>query len=77
MPATRSAFDSTSRDFRKTRWKARELATGEKASARLHQPDTGWRAAFITVTFPGIREGDPPFGLSTPVHVVPEGFPHQ
>jgi PhoPQ-activated pathogenicity-related protein len=69
--------DSADRDFRQAKWTSKDLPAGEKASAKLVKPTVGWRAIFMTVTFPGIRAGDPAFGLSTPMHVVPEGFPHE
>jgi PhoPQ-activated pathogenicity-related protein len=69
--------ESTDRDFRMAKWHSREFPAGERATVRLEKPARGWRASFVTVTFPGIREGDPVFGLSTPVRVVPDGFPHE
>jgi len=69
--------DSPNRDFRRAKWTSRNLPIGERTVVTPGSPSKGWRAAFVTVTFPGIRAGDPPFGLSTPVHVVPEAFPHK
>jgi len=69
--------DSPDRDFRKAEWRSENLPAGDHAAAKLEAPAKGWRARFVSVTFPGLREGDLPFAISTPVHVVPETFPHE
>lgn len=69
--------ESPNRDFRKAKWRSENLPADDHATAKLEEPAKGWRARFVSVTFPGLREGDMPFAISTPVHVVPESFPNE
>lgn len=75
--ATLWSAQSADRDFRKATWTPRELDGERSVTVAQEKPEEGWRASFVTVTFPGLRDGDPEFQLSTPVRVLPEAFPHQ
>lgn len=64
---------SPNRDYRQAQWQSRELdAEGQQVVVKLAEPETGWLAAFVQVTF---EEGGQRFTLSTPMTVVPEHFP--
>jgi len=68
--------DSANRDFREVEWRFESLPECDQTTVKLTAPEKGWAACFVSITFPGLREGDPPFALSTPIHVLPETFPH-
>ena len=67
---------SASRDFRKAQWESEALPAGSSARVKLEEPASGWLACYLSVMFPGVAEGAPPFSLSTPMQVVPERFPY-
>ena len=69
--------EAVNRDFRKAKWKSRALEGAQDVTVKPTAPASGWRASFVTVTFPGLRTGDPEFQLSTPIQVLPEKFPNE
>lgn len=63
------------RDFRKATWKSKPLEGEGTVTVETASPTSGWRASYVSVTFPGIRKGDSEFQLSTPIKILPETFP--
>ena len=69
--------DSRNRDFRQARWVPTELEGDLSVTVKPKVPTSGWRASYVSVTFPGLRSSDAAFQLSTPISVLPERFPHE
>jgi PhoPQ-activated pathogenicity-related protein len=64
--------EAPDRDFRHARWVSRPLEGAGEATAELPPPDTGFRAYYAQVEFPGAL----PYRLSTQVLVLPTSLPH-
>lgn len=63
------------RDFRKAEWNSIPLEGDGKVTVDMVNPKKGWWAAYVSVTFPGLRKTDSEFQLSTPIKILPETFP--
>ncbi|NIP94414.1 MAG: hypothetical protein GWO24_13585, partial [Akkermansiaceae bacterium] len=59
------------------KWNEMALEGEDAVTVHSQVPASGWRASFVTVTFPGLRPGGPEFKLSTPIGVLPDKFPHE
>ncbi|HJP00725.1 MAG TPA: PhoPQ-activated protein PqaA family protein [Planctomycetota bacterium] len=65
---------SPDRDFRKAKWSATELEGDALVHARVDEPEEGWTAWYVEVTFKDEARGT--YRLSTEIQVVPDRFPH-
>ena len=66
---------SATRDFREASWTATPLKGDERVEIKPGSPKSGWSASYVTVTFPPLRTIDSPYKVSTPMTVLPTGFP--
>ncbi len=64
---------SPNRDFRSSTWTSTALEGVKKASVRMEPPETGWKAFYIEVQFPGDIGMN--FGSCTEMTVIPKTFP--
>ena len=64
---------SPNRDFRNATWTKSPLEGDGKVAANFDVPDKGWAAWYVEVNWPGVA--GMPFGLTTQMTVLPDGYP--